>query len=129
MILICLMAVGSLKAQAQTITGCVIYEASGVPRLTAPIYTGAPSGTTSCNGYTVQVYASSPSVGPLNTICYTPTLPNASPALFRNCVVNGACGIVKTITVVTCPIDDYAAYMILILSTVGVFFIRKLRHA
>jgi hypothetical protein len=120
-----LVVLTNLNSNAQTITGCVIYEHGGTPRVTSYIYTSASSSYTSCNGYSVQVYSSSAGTGPLNTLCYTPDLPNASPALYRNCVVGSACGIIKTITIVPCPLDDYTLYLLFALAFTGLFAIRK----
>ena len=116
----------SLTAQSQTYTGCVIYEASGDPRLSDGIYTTSLGSTSSCNGYTVQNYSSTPTTGALSSFCYTPTLSNASPALYRNCVTGGRCGIITTITIVNCPIDDYIVYFALTLSVAAISMLRKL---
>jgi hypothetical protein len=124
MVILSMVFLVSLAVQGQTVIGCVIYEASGVPRLSAPIATSATSSFTSCNGFTVQVFSPS-ATGPLDGFCFNPSLPNASPALFRNCIVGSACGIIKTITVVNCPIDGHVGYIALTLSTVAIWFIRR----
>lgn len=121
----CLLVMVSLNTSATLVTGCVIYEGTGAPRLSAGIYPGATTSFDICNGYLVRIYTVGGSSGPLNALCYTPSLPNAGPALFRNCTVGGNCGIVRTIDIVMCPIDDYASYMILPLAVAGIFFIRK----
>lgn len=122
---LCMMTLLSLIAQAQTYTGCVIYEASGDPRVSDGIYTTSLGTTSSCNGYTVQNYSSTPATSALSSYCYTPALDNASPALFRNCVTAGRCGIIKTITIVNCPVDDYIIYLTLALSALAINMLRK----
>ncbi len=129
LLVLTIMTLLSLKAQAQTYTGCVIYEASGDPRVSDGIYTTSLGTTSSCNGYTVQDYSSTPTTSALSGYCYTPSLDNATPALFRNCVTAGRCGIIKTITIVNCPIDDYTLYLTLALAVVAVSVLRKQVYA
>lgn len=112
----------SYQAQAD-ITGCVIFEDSGAPRLGGNIYTSGTGGYTKCNGYDVEIFNSSPSTGPINTICYTNPLGNASPPKWRNCVVGTQCGII--ITLIECPVDNYLGYLMPILSIVGVLYIKR----
>ncbi|KQC01858.1 hypothetical protein [Pedobacter sp. Hv1] len=124
-VLLCLFIAILMKTNAQTITGCVIYNSDGTPRLSAPMYTLGASALAACNSSIVQIYVSSPATAPLNTFCYLPNpMPNA-PSSARNCMVGGNCGIIRTINIVPCPLDDYACYMILPLAVVGTFFIRK----
>lgn len=129
---IAIMVLMLLSAKAQTYTGCVLYTPLGTPVLTSPIYTGNPGVSLPvCSGYSAAIYSSTSATPPLNTFCYSPAIPSASPAAFRNCavvtIIGGSgvyqCGIVRTI--MACPIDDYIGYLLLSLSVVGIFFVRN----
>lgn len=124
-VLLLVMAV-SLNAKAQTYTGCVIYEDNGAPRLWSPMYLTKANYTSLCNNYIVESYNIMGATVSLNNCRYTPVLPKATPARFRNCKVFSSCGIIRTITITPCPLDDYAGYLLLSWSAIAVLFIRKI---
>lgn len=125
LVILCLFATTQIYAQT-TYTGCVIYEASGAPRTYTPMYTSATGSTTSCNGYTVQVYNSTPATQVLDSYCsIAPPLANASPALKRDCIVGGACGLVKTLTLYLCPIDGVEIFLLALACVAMVYRMRN----
>ncbi len=114
----------SMVGHAQTVTGCVIYEGNGTPRMSAPIYVTATGSTTGCNGYTVRIYQNAGSA-PLSTYCIN--IPNISPALRRDCVVGTECGNIRTVDLsgIDCDLDNSVLYIVVASLMVGMFFIRR----
>lgn len=124
-IVIPLLILMSLSVKAQIITGCVIYETNGAPRLSDGMYVSSTNSTTTCAGYRVRIYNTDEITAPLNTLCYTPVLPNTPGR--KNCRIGqtGPCGYVREITIVDCLIDGYLGYLLFSSLVVGVYFIRK----
>ncbi len=109
-----------------TYTGCVLYDNAGNPILTYSIYTGSSgSGSSSFCGnnatYTnlTNGYYYDGSAKPLNSYCsISPSLTISGDKKFRNCHVftpsGVACGILKTITVVECSIDNLNIVLVML---------------
>jgi hypothetical protein len=117
-------------AQTTTYTGCVIYEHdSGAPRTSSPIFTEVAGGSGTCNGYSVTYYSATTSAGNLDSYCSVSTLANGSSENgdpnYRNCSVNGQCGIIRTVTVTECPIDDAAFMLFAACAVLAVGFIKS----
>lgn len=130
-LLIFILSIIALSTYAQTTyTGCVIYEHnSGLPRTSSPIYTNVAGGSGTCNGYTVTYYSSTTSSKNLDNYCsISPALANASSengdANYRNCSMNGQCGVIRTITVIDCPIDDLAIILFAACTFLAIGFIK-----
>lgn len=113
-----------------TYIGCVIYEGSGAPRTYTPIYTNTAGGGGNCNGYPVTYYSDVTNAKRLDSYCsIVPSLSTAQAiggnSQYRNCAVNGQCGIIRTITVTECPIDNLEIILLVVLAGFGVYFIRS----
>ncbi|GGH03715.1 MULTISPECIES: hypothetical protein [Pedobacter] len=129
-----ILSLTALNTYAQTTyTGCVIYQHNtGLPRTSDPIYTDVAGGSGSCNGYTVTFYSSTTNSKSLDSYCsITPPLANASSESagngdpnYRNCSVNGQCGIIRTVTVTECPIDDSAIMLFAACTVLALGFIK-----
>lgn len=128
LVLMTIIVVMSLRTKAQTYRGCVLYRAGGTPILSDYMYTSSTGRLIRERGGSVMEYNEDPKTQPLNALCYTPVIPNVPVSSLRTtkfCRIGTRIGVIRTITVVPCPIDSYTGYLLLSLSVVGVCFIRK----
>ncbi|WP_316802073.1 hypothetical protein [Pedobacter nototheniae] len=122
------------SVKGQTYSGCVIVNNGGVNLpSTTPVYstpTGAtvPNTTAYCNpanttGTTIPVYGSPIAGSAPGARCFSPSI--NPPYTYRNCYVGGSCGIIMTLTIINCPIDNYIWLAFLSIGLVGFIFIKK----
>ncbi|WP_131536359.1 hypothetical protein [Pedobacter nototheniae] len=122
------------SVQAQTYTGCVLVNNGGLELpLITPVYstpTGAtvPNTTLYCNpnntvGTTIPVYGS-PIAGSIPGLrCFSTSI--NPPYTYRNCYVSGSCGIIMSVTIISCPIDSYVWLICFIIGIIGFISIKK----
>ncbi len=123
-----LVLVTAMEVNAQTVTGCVIFDGGGVARMSAPIYvrhTGELGwNCVDPNNGPVRAY-DTPGSKALSTYCIT--IPNVVPESTRNCTVGNQCGNIRTVDLsgINCNLDGSVPYIVVALSMLGVFFIRR----
>ncbi|MNI41070.1 hypothetical protein D3C87_508180 [compost metagenome] len=97
--------------------GCVIYYGGGA--YDNVVHTSPTGATSSCNGYTVDVYNSSPST--TTSACInTPTPDN-----YRQCIVGSSCGVLIQNYITTCPIDENIFLLLIALGVFGYYRLKK----
>ena len=111
---ICLFSNNNTQAQS----GCIVYFGGGV--YASVINTTPASGTTTCNGYTVQRYSATPTA----LIPVTCRVVPPSPDSYRQCIVGSSCGVLVQ-NYLTCPIDGIIYLIFLPIAIIGFFIIRK----
>ncbi|WP_124558436.1 hypothetical protein [Pedobacter sp. KBW01] len=112
--LICLVVYPSIS-HAQN--GCVIYYGGGT--YGTVVYTSPAGTTSSCNGYTVDVYNGSPST--TTSACIN----NPTPDNYRQCIVGSSCGVLIQNYITTCPLDENIFLLLIALGAFGYYRLKK----
>jgi len=112
---VCLVVYPSIS-HAQT--GCVIYYGGGA--YDNVVHTSPTGATSSCNGYTVDVYNSSPST--TTSACLNTPTPDDN---YRQCIVGSSCGVLIQYYITTCPLDENIFLLLIALGAFGYYRLKK----
>ncbi|MEE1944843.1 hypothetical protein VRU48_06985 [Pedobacter sp. KR3-3] len=95
------------------------------------VYTKSLGTFTECNGYSnVEQFDPNVYTDFSATCTVTPNpLGLVISSNYRNCIVSSSCGVKETFVVDNCPIDSYIIVLLLLITGVACYFIRKNRPA